>query len=277
MALFGRAFSLFDMSLTTEHEGVAQLYSSLLGEICGAETSWEKSRSGKITVSVKSAEDKKKVLAAFGHGERELSRRINRANIENECCAGAFLRGAFLSCGTVTDPGKDYHAEFSVSHMKLCGDLSAFMAEAVAEPKSVERKGSMVLYVKESTLVEDLITYMGAINSSLEIMAVKMYKDMRNNVNRKTNFETANISRTVKASVSQIEAIELIKAKRGLASLPPELAELAELRYENPEMSLRELGESLSEPISRSGVNHRLERIIRIAADIASTGGKGNE
>lgn len=142
------------------------------------------------------------------------------------------------------------------------------------EPKSTQRKGYNVLYTKDSESVEDLLTFMGATNSSLKLMSVKMLKDVRNNVNRKLNFETANISRTVAASLQQVEAIAKIRRTRGIESLPEDLQELAVLREENPEMSLRELGENLSVPISRSGVNHRLERIMEFARYISQEGGE---
>lgn len=273
MVLFGRAFSAAQISFITEHSEVAEKYAALVEKICGVKVDVKPSPSGKITVSAATAADRSKIRSVFGHEKRELALRLNRANIENECCAAAFLRGAFLVCGAVTDPEKDYHGEFTVQRVNLCNDLEALLGESIFEPKKTTRKNSFVLYTKESETVEDFLTYIGAVNSSLGVMGIKMYKDVRNNINRKTNFETANISRTVAASVSQVEAIKKIRKYRGIESLPDDLKELALLREENPEMSLRELGESLTVPISRSGVNHRLARIIETAREICESEG----
>lgn len=272
LALFARAFSPSQISFVTENEAAAEKYVSLISKVCGVSLKINHSPSGKISVNAETPEERQKIRSAFGHDKKELSLRLNRANIENECCQGAFLRGVFLACGGVTDPEKDYHGEFAVQRMNLCSDLDAFLSEVLFEPKSTQRKGYNVLYTKDSESVEDLLTFMGATNSSLKLMSVKMLKDVRNNVNRKLNFETANISRTVAASLQQVEAIAKIRRTRGIESLPEDLQELAILREENPEMSLRELGENLSVPISRSGVNHRLERIMEFARYISQEG-----
>ena len=135
-------------------------------------------------------------------------------------------------------------------------------------PKVITRSSNYVIYFKDSEAIEDILTVMGAVNSCLELMGVKMYKDVRNNVNRKLNFESANLDKTVYAAAKQVEAILHIKNTVGFSYLTEELREVAELRLENPEMSLRELGGSLREPISRSGVNHRLNKLCSIAAAI---------
>ena len=136
------------------------------------------------------------------------------------------------------------------------------------EPKSITRNSNYIIYFKVSESIEDLLTVMGAFNSSLEVMGVKMYKDMRNNVNRRLNFENANLDKTIGASQKQVDAIKHIKNTVGLSYLSDDLKELAEIRLENPYISLRELGDMLSNPISRSGVNHRLKRICEIANEI---------
>ena len=154
----------------------------------------------------------------------------------------ALLRGAFLACGTLTDPEKDYHLEFVVPYRYISRDLAKLLHEWNLAPKQLERKGSHVVYCKDSERIEEILTLMGAQNAALELMGIKMYKDMRNNINRKINFETANISRTANAAAEQVYAIETILEHAGLESLPEELKEIALLRLENPEMSLRELG-----------------------------------
>ena len=191
--------------------------------------------------------------------------------MEEENSFPFFIRGAFLVCGNVTDPEKDYHLEFAVPHMKLAGDLSRVLSETgiiTTEPNVVRRKGSYVVYIKGSDNIADLLTYMGAPMSSLELVQRKIYKSVRNKVNRQINSETANSNKTAAAAAKQIIAIEKIKNTKGLEYLSDDLRELALLRLENPEYNLRELGEALSSPISRSGVNHRLMRIIEISQEL---------
>ena len=180
----------------------------------------------------------------------------------------AFLRGAFLSAGTLTNPEKDYHLEFLVSHRRLAQDLAALLAEVGLPAKSTQRRGCMVVYYKESEHIEDLLTMMQATLSSLELMNVKIYKDLRNRVNRVTNCETANLSKTVEAVHRQLWAIDLIDRTSGLQNLPEGLQEIALMRREHEEMSLSELGQELKRPLSRSGVNHRLQKLIHIAQEI---------
>ncbi len=271
MMLFSRAFSYYEISLLTEHEGVANRYAELMQVVCGVKPKLTKSDAGKFKVEVTKSEDRFKVMETFGYDKRNGGSRLNWSNIGDECCKVAFLKGAFLTCGTVNDPNKNYHLEFVVPYLNLSRDLKLFINdydELIVEPKSVTRNSNYVVYFKDSEFIEDLLTVMGAFNSSLEIMGVKMYKDMRNNVNRKLNFENANLDKTLDASSKQVNAILHIKNTVGLSYLSDDLEELAEIRLENPDMSLRELGEKLSVSISRSGVNHRLQRICEISKNI---------
>ncbi len=271
MMLFSRAFSYYDMYLLTEHEGVAEKYSELMKIVCGVKPNLIKSDAGKFKVEVTKKEDRLKVLETFGYDKKTGASRLNWSNIADECCKVAFLKGAFLTCGTVNDPNKNYHLEFVVPYLNLSRDLKLFIndyEELDIEPKSITRNSNYVIYFKVSESIEDLLTVMGAFNSSLEVMGVKMYKDMRNNVNRRLNFENANLDKTIGASQKQVDAIIHIKNTVGLSYLSDDLKELAEIRLENPYISLRELGDMLSNPISRSGVNHRLKRICEIANEI---------
>ena len=275
MLLFGRSFSQNAISLTIENTAAAhraaQLTAETVGVIVDISTSLlrRKERKSAFTVAVSGGGQREEVLSCFGHTGKEIHLRINRANMENDCCACAFLRGVFLSCGTVTDPSKDYHLEFVVPFMNLARDLGAFISEIYEldlQPGLLNRKGSYVVYIKGSEHVADFLTFMGAGKAAMSLMQVKMLKEVRNNVNRKTNFETANIDKTASAAAAQIVAIEkIIRSAGGLSALPEELRELAALRCRYPEMSLRELGATLSEPLSRSGVNHRLQRIMEFA------------
>lgn len=271
MLLFSRAFSFFDVSLLTEQEAIAEKYEQILKSVCKVSPEVNKSDAGKIKVEVVTAADREKVMDTFGYDKNSKISRLNWSNFAGECCKQAFLKGAFLTCGTVNDPNKGYHLEFVVPYLNLSKDLKLFITdydELDITPKSVVRNSNYVVYFKDSEAIEDLLTVMGAYNSSLELMGVKMYKDMRNNVNRKLNFENANLDKTIDASSRQINAIEHIKNTVGLSYLSGDLEELARIRLENPDMSLRELGDALTAPISRSGVNHRLKKICTIAEEI---------
>ncbi len=271
MMLFSRAFSYYDMSILTEHSGVAEKYCELLKVVCGVRPKFIKSDAGKFKVEVTTPAERLKVLETFGYDKKSGASRLNWANFTDECCKNAFLKGVFLTCGTINDPNKSYHLEFVVPYLNLSRDLKRFIddfEELSVEPKSITRNSNYVIYFKDSESIEDIITTMGAFNSSLEIMGVKMYKDMRNNVNRKLNFENANLDKTLDASAKQVKAISHIKNTVGLSFLSDDLREVAKLRYENPDMSLRELGSMLSTPITRSGVNHRLAKICSIAKQI---------
>lgn len=187
--------------------------------------------------------------------------------------AGLFLRGVFIACGIISDPNKEYHFELSPGDNNKCRQLSDFINEHGMFVKLSARKGVNFLYTKESELISDLLTYIGATRYSMEIMNVKIYKGVRNNVNRAVNCDTANIAKTVNASQKQQEDIELIINRKGLQFLSDELREVALIRRDNVELSLREIGEMLNPKLSRSGVNHRLKRIGELAEDLRSSNG----
>ncbi len=261
-------FSKYNFSITTENTDVFELYLSYLRDYCGVEPTISDSGTKKMTAYLKTDEEKEKVFEKFGHALKEPTLRINRANISDECCPGAFLRGVFLACGTVTAPERGYHLEFVVPYKKLCTDLMKFLDELELNPKYIVRKGNHIIYFKDSESIEDILAIIGAQDASLYVMGIKIEKDVKNKVNRKLNFEMSNISKTVDAANLQVEAIEYIDNKSGISSLPENLQKLAYLRLENPEASLAELGKLLDEPISRSGINHRLNRIVKIAESL---------
>lgn len=277
--LFCRDFSKNEICIKTENELVADLFSEYANKITGTMPLVEQLSSGKYKVTIKGANERRMILEEFGHTGAEVNRRLNRGNLEDECCISALVRGAFLSCGTVTDPGKDYHLEFVMSHSVLCEDLRYLLKEVrfdeepdmSFDPKVVTRRGVNVLYIKESEAIENLLTFMGATDASLEVMGMRMYKDMRNRVNRKMNFENANSSRAFDAAYRQIEAIRYIEETKGLGYLPEDLRELAILRMENEDYTLKDLADNLKEPISKSGANHRLSKILEIAKGLGWT------
>jgi DNA-binding protein WhiA len=270
MLLFGRSYSNTHIALQTEHSRVTGLGIQLLEQLFNLKQQVKISlHSSSHTVYTLNIIDKSliaQIFNGFGYDLNTVTLRINRSNIENDCCISAFLRGIFLVCGSVAPPEKNYHLEFVVPHFNLCKDLSVFLKEQDLKPKSIKRKGNYVIYFKESEQIEDILTLMGAVRQSLEIMNIKIYKGIRNNANRVTNCETANIDKTVSAASLQLESIKKIIATQGIDYITDDLREIAVLRLNNPEMSLRELSEALK--ISRSGANHRLKRIIDIAGKI---------
>ena len=189
--------------------------------------------------------------------------------------SGAFLRGVFVSCGSVTDPNKEYHLELVLPENDRTPALLDFIAEHGMSLKETARGGARskktVLYAKESELIEDRLTYIGAANHSMEIMQVKIVKDFRNRVNRSVNCENANLDKTVAASNKSTADIEYIFSTMGADWLSPDLRETARLRVENPEMSLSELCGIFPEKISRSGLNHRLKKLSKLAEELRSS------
>ena len=261
-------FSKYNFSITTENSDVFELYLSYLRSYCNANPVINDSGTKKMTAYLRTDDEKEKVFEKFGHSLKETTLRINRANIADECCSGAFIRGVFLSCGTVTDPERGYHLEFVVPYKKLCMDLMKFLDELELKPKYIVRKGNHIIYFKDSESIEDILAIIGAQDASLYVMGIKIEKDVKNKVNRKLNFEMSNISKTVDAANQQVYAIKLIDEKNGISSLPDSLQKIANLRLKYPEASLSELEKLLDEPISRSGINHRLNRIVQIADNL---------
>ena len=265
------AFSAEEISLQTEQEEIANLYDRLVSRICSVPRPARSTLRRRTTLwqsAIPDAASRLQVLEHFGHGDKEISLRLNRANLDCDACARAYLRGAFLVCGAVTDPESDYHLEFALPRYHLSHDLLALFREVNFPAKLVTRGGNYVVYIKGSEAIEDCLTYLGATKAALEMMGVKMVKSIRNDTNRRINCESANIDKTVQAASNQMVALRRIEETYGLAALPEELQAVARLRLENPDLSLRDLGELMDPPLSRSGVNHRLQRIIKFAEEL---------
>ena len=194
---------------------------------------------------------------------RKLKDHVNINGGDRE--TGLFLRGVFLASGTVSDPGKDYHLELNLPDEKRLNSLYTLINEIGIQIRKSTRKSRPLLYIKESEMISDFLTYIGAGVNSMEIMNAKIFKEMRNNVNRAVNCEAANIGKTARAAGRQIADIEFIYRRKGAAFLPPELRQVADIRLSNFEMSLKEIGETCKPRLSRSGVFHRLEKISEVA------------
>lgn len=276
MLLLSKEFSPREIIFKTENEDTFSHFVFLLSQLFKAKCEaiapmkGQSGRNRTFTVTVPSADKCRKIFEHYGHDERDVSLRVNRANIDDEDQQRAFIRGAFLAGGSVTDPEKGYHLEFAVSRRNLCMDISLLIREIQdcrVMIKMMERGGSYIAYVKDSEQITDLLTYMGAVKASMSVMGTKALKDVRNAANRRANSEIANLQKTASASARQIKAIKKLRKDGRYNLLPDELKKVADIRYDYPELTLRELGAMLDPPISRSGVNHRLEKIIRMAEE----------
>ncbi|NLC44662.1 MAG: DNA-binding protein WhiA [Clostridiales bacterium] len=197
----------------------------------------------------------------------EIQLDINPQLVRKRCCKKSYLRGAFLGGGSVSDPEKAYHLEF-VAHSEKYGEaLCDLINELGLHAKLIERKNNYVVYLKEGEHIVNLLSLIGAHTALLNFENIRIYKDMRNNINRIVNCETANLGKTINASIRQVENIEYIKERIGFSNLTPSLREIADLRIKYPDASLRELGDMLSPQVGKSGVNHRLRKLDKIAED----------
>ncbi|MCI7108499.1 MAG: DNA-binding protein WhiA [Agathobacter sp.] len=212
-----------------------------------------------------------KILAALRwDGENFMGiplneRRADGLLVQQTCCKRAFIRGAFMAAGSISNPNKSYHFEIVCRTMDQALQLQELMAGFEAEAKIVERKERYVIYLKEGSQIVDMLNVMEAYVSLMNLENVRILKEMRNSVNRKVNCETANIHKTVNAAVKQMEDIKRIQSTIGFEQLPNILAEMAQVRLEHPEATLKELGTYLDPPVGKSGVNHRLRKLAEIA------------
>ena len=181
------------------------------------------------------------------------------------CCASAYIRGAFLGHGSISDPKKGYHLEFITKNTNEADFLCNLLFLGGLTPKLMQRKSYVIVYIKEANQIADLLGLMGDTTDAFELFGVQIEKDMRNNINRKVNCENANANKVAKAASKHIFAIKKIKSAKKWHELPDTLKEIGDLRCRYPEDSIKVLGERLDPPIGKSGVNHRLERILQIA------------
>lgn len=280
LLLFAKRFGENEISFRTECSAVVNRFSEIVTEKTGSmvevqSTLTARKNEGRLyKVMLPNEIDCCRVCAYFGHDNGEVSLRINRANIENEQCAAAFLRGAFLTCGSIASPETEYHLEFVVQHKNLAEDLcklitetTAFVSERIITPRVIKRRGVYIVYLKDSDDISDLLTLMGATAASMSVMEAKIVKSYNNAANRKINLEVANTDKSFTAAVKQIKAIQVLEESGKLQTLSEELREVARLRVEYPQASLKDLGAMLTVPLSKSGLNHRLSKLVELAAD----------
>jgi len=193
---------------------------------------------------------------------------IDSLLIKNSCCQRAFLRGAFLCIGSMSDPQKSYHLEFVCADKDKAGQLQSVIQGFDIEAKIVTRKKYYVVYLKEGAGIVDLLNVCEANVALMKLENMRILKEMRNSINRRVNCETANISKTVNAASRQIEDIEFLRDHYGFKNLPESLRQMAEVRLENPDTPLKDLGAYLDPPVGKSGVNHRLRKLSEMAESL---------
>ena len=267
------------VKINTENLTVARKYFMLIKETFNASPeillrrNLNLKKSKVYTVVVRDSKVSLKILEAAKlldeDGEiREILSLTDNLIIRNACCRRAFIRGAFLASGSMSDPAKTYHFEIVTTTMEKAEQIQSIICFFDIDAKIVIRKKYFVVYVKEGSQIVDLLNIMEAHVSLMELENVRILKEMRNSINRQVNCETANINKTVAAATKQIEDIQYIKDTIGFSKLSEGLEEIAKLRLEHPDASLKELGALLSPPIGKSGVNHRLRKLGEIADNL---------
>ncbi|MBO4854636.1 MAG: DNA-binding protein WhiA [Oscillospiraceae bacterium] len=223
---------------------------------------------GKLIFQILNRDKLDHIINQLGYNPRQmLAPHVNFGMLEDDCCRTAFLRGAFLSGGSVTDPEKRYHLELATSHTQASREVSALLCEMGFTSRSVARGGSSVVYFKQSEHIEDFLTTIGAPASAMEVMTAKVAKEIRNGANRAMNCDMANVNKTLDAAAQQCLAIEALERRGGLNRLPEKLRQTAQLRLNYPEMTLGELAERSDPPVSKSCINHRMRKIMEIARE----------
>lgn len=278
-ACFSRYLDDKGLVLQTERALIAQTAQRLFRRLGlrGEVITKQRSESVIYEFAIKEPAEVAMLLMTFGLTGTEGQLRLDPLLFVCDECFFHFLSAAFLSCGTVADPAKEYSLEFASSRHKVIEDLAQQLRLRGFEPGSAERKNAQLLYFKASEQVEDLLTAMGATSASLEVMERKVYKELRNKANRIANCENANIDKIVAASSSALEAVRILREHQSFATLPPELQEIARLREQYPEYSLAELGQLLDPPLSRAGVCHRIKKLTTLAQQITHSTSKSKE
>ena len=228
----------------------------------------EQDAAGKLMYLITDAEKIRRVFELCGFSaENSVSLHVNFALLEKDCCRRAFLRGAFLAGGSVTDPEKRYHLELSTTHLKASRETGTLLLEMELAAKETDRKGSSVLYYKQSESIEDFLTAVGAPISAMAVMSAKIEKEWRNEANRRVNCDSANVDKTVEAAQEQLAAIRMLEERGVMQTLPQKLRETADLRVEHPESTLSELAALHDPPATKSAVNHRMRKLVAMAKE----------
>ena len=266
--LYASAFSAGEVRIVTENDEFAARLPRLFQKAFGVKFDElpEEKKGGKLLLRITREDKLDAIWRALGYDRRaHFALHLNFALLEEECCRAAFLRGAFLSGGSVTDPQKRYHLELATSHVQAGREVEALLRDMGFEPKNVMRQGSFVTYFKSSEHIADLLTLIGAPGRALEIVSAKIEKEMRNTVNRRVNCDAANLDKTVMAAYEQVEAFTRLTESGAIGELPVKLQEVAVARLLQPELTLSELAATFDPPLTKSCLNHRIRKLMEIA------------
>ena len=224
---------------------------------------------GKLVFQISDPDKIGHIMAVFGFDAQDtLALHVNLPVVEEECCKHAFLRGAFLAGGSVTDPIKGYHLEITTTHGAVARETYLLMGEVLGfYPKTTQRSGNQILYLKQSEQISDLLAYLGASVAAMGIMEARLEKELNNKVNRRCNCDDANTSKVVDAAQEQLAAIRVLKERGVYEKLPPKLQQAAIAREQNPESSLTELAGLMEPPISKPAMNHRLKKLVELSKE----------
>ncbi len=269
MLMLSRSFSFDKIVLQTAVGDVAECFCRLLRRVFGITGAKSVGGTSRPTYSVKIENDieRKKIFYQLGYKNNEKIT-LRSELLKTEGSVGAFIRGAFLAGGSMSDPEKEYRIDFSFREKETAKAFSQLLMSRGIALKLTERGGKYILYTKDSMMLEDILTLMGAGNETLNLINVKIYKSMKNKINRNNNCETRNILKSANAAFEQTVAIKKLKRSGKLETMPEELIEAAALRAANPEASLGELCRISKNKLTRSGLNHRLKRIIELAKEV---------
>ena len=265
--LFCNTFSPTMVKIVTESRDFAQRLIKLFKKAFGLEFDQvPNAEQGKQVFVIETAEKIRHIYAAFGLDcDSVVSLHVNLGVLEEDCCKISFLRGAFMSGGSVTDPEKRYHLELATSHQRVNREVYSLLMELGFYPKDTMRGGNSILYFKQSDYIEDVLTTIGAPVCAMQIMEAKVEKDLRNEINRRVNCETANLGKAVDAAQEQIAAIRKLEDMGIYDELPDKLRKTAQLRKEHPEATLQELAQMQDPPLTKSAINHRMRKIMELS------------
>ena len=269
--LFCNSFSAEGIRIITENRELGQLLPKLFKKAFNItfDIQPEPDACGKQLFQITQPQKLERIMSEYGFSTSDtLALHLNLPLVEEDCCRTAFLRGAFLAGGSVTDPAKGYHLELTTTHHCVARETDALMEEMLGfYPKSAARGGAMVLYLKQSDMICDCLTRMGAPVAAMGIMEAKLEKELNNKVNRRCNCDEANTSKVVEAAQEQLAAIRRLTELGLLEQLPAKLHSAAVARLENPEASLTELAALMDPPISKPAMNHRLKKLVQTAKE----------
>jgi len=269
LLLYSGIFSCRKIRLSTENLALKKRIPLLFQRTLGfAPEVLDRGEDKKATFTLEEEDKLRLVFDAFGYELRDAPVHLNLSILEERCCKASFLRGAFLAGGSVMNPEKRYHLELASHHKSLTGEVMSLLLDLDFSPRVSERNNDYVIYLKESGAIEDFLTAIGAQLSALSIMEIKVEKEIRNEVNRRTNCDDANISKVVATAQRQVAAIRALRERGALDRLPEALRQTAELRETYPELALKELAALHDPPVSKPGLAHRLNRLTALAKEL---------